>query len=153
TRYRRSHMTVVSAKCRDGAVRTAVRVRFLLSLCVAALVWMPARPRYGQVVSTSSGEGTVTDETSAALPGVTITPTSPALQVAQLVETTNSEGFYRFTQLPAGVFRVRFELSGFQSVIREELQVGVGFAAKLDIRMKIGAVEETITVSGASPII
>jgi hypothetical protein len=135
------------------AARTQVRVRLLLSLLIATAVWLPARPASAQFVSTSSIEGTVTDETGAALPGVTITLTSPALQVAQLLETTNSEGYYRFTQLPAGAFKVRFELAGFQSVLREALQVGVGFAAKLDLAMKIGAVEETITVSGASPII
>src|SRR5262245_20443391 len=89
-------------------------VRVLLSLFVAAAAWLPARSAEAQFVSTSSIEGTVTDETGAALPGVTIALTSPALQVTQLLETTNSEGFYRFTQLPAGVFRVRFELAGFQ---------------------------------------
>lgn len=120
------------------------------AVLAALLVASPVR---AQFVSTSSIDGTVTDQSGATLPGVTVTLSSPSLQVPQLVETTNSEGRYRFTQLPGGVYRARFELSGFQSVLREDLQLGVGFAAKIDMVLKIGAIEETITVSGASPIV
>jgi hypothetical protein len=119
----------------------------LVALAVAPL------PAAAQFVSTSSIDGTVTDESGAALPGVTVTLTSPALQVPQIAMVTSTEGRYRFTQLPAGIFQARFELTGFQSVIRGELEVAAGFAAKVDIAMKIGSLEETITVSGASPIV
>ena len=106
-----------------------------------------------QFVSTSSVEGTVTDESGGALPGVAVTLTSPALQVAELAAVTGPEGRYRFAQLPAGTYRLRYELSGFQPVIREDLTIAVGFAAKVDIALKIGNVQESVTVSGASPIV
>ena len=130
---------------RSSASRTIVVVMFGVLLM--------AKPSAAQFVSTSSIDGTATDQSGATLPGVTVTLSSPSLQVPQLLETTNSEGHYRFTQLPAGPYRVRFELAGFQAVVREDLQLGVGFAAKMDMVLKIGAVEETITVSGASPIV
>src|SRR4051812_25311671 len=77
---------------------------------LASLILAPA-PVAAQFVSTSSIDGTVTDESGAAMPGVTVTLTSPALQVPQLAMVTNSEGRYRFTQLPAGTFQARFELA------------------------------------------
>ena len=87
-----------------------------------------------QFVSTASIEGTVADESGGALPGAAVTLTSPALQVADLTAVTNAEGRYRFAQLPAGTYRLRYELSGFQPVIRENLTIGAGFAAKVDIQ-------------------
>jgi len=110
-------------------------------------------PAAAQFVSTSSVEGTVTDESGGALPGVSVTLTSPALQVTDMTTTTASDGRYRFAQLPSGTYRLRYELSGFQPLIREDLTIGVGFAAKVDIALKIGSVQESITVSGASPIV
>ncbi len=122
-------------------------------LLAGLLTLVPAHPALAQFVSTASIDGLVTDQGGGALPGVVVSLTSPALQVPRLEAVTNSEGIYRFAQLPGGVYQVRFELAGFQSVIRDGLQVGVGFAAKLDMELRIGAVEETITVSGASPIV
>jgi hypothetical protein len=121
---------------------------------VAALVlfMVPARVS-AQFVSTASIEGTVTDESGGAMPGAAVTLTSPALQVSDMTAVTNAEGRYRFAQLPAGTYRLRYELSGFQPVIREGLTIGAGFAAKADVVLKIGSVQESITVSGASPIV
>lgn len=117
-----------------------------------ALVTLAGRAS-AQFVSTASVEGIVVDESGGALPGAVVTLTGPALQVAGLTSVTNAEGRYRFAQLPAGTYRVRYELSGFQPVIRENLTIGAGFAAKVDVQLKIGSVQESITVSGASPIV
>ncbi len=114
---------------------------------------LTVRPAAAQFIATASIEGVATDPTGGALPGVAVTLTSPALQVGQMADVTNVEGHYRFTQLPVGVYQVKFELSGFQSTIREGLQIGSGFAAKVDVVLKIGDVEETVTVSAASPIV
>lgn len=111
------------------------------------------RPAAAQFVSTAGIDGTVTDQSGAALPGVSVTITSPALQVPQMDAVSNSEGLYRFSQLPAGAYQVKFNLAGFQSVVRDGFQIGAGFAAKLDMVLRIGTVEETITVSGASPVV
>jgi hypothetical protein len=123
--------------------------------CAVLFVFVLFIPSFvhAQFVSTASIDGTLTDESGGALPGVAVTLTGPSLQVAELNTVSNSEGHYRFTQLPAGLYRVRFSLTGFQSMVREDLQIGAGFAAKVDMVLKLGAMEETVTVSGASPIV
>src|SRR5207247_6702848 len=60
---------------------------------------------------------------------------------------------YRFGELRVGVYRVVAELAGFQSVIRENVELSVGFVARIDITLKVGSVAETVTVSGASPVV
>ena len=129
------------------------RVNGLLILASFVFALAAAAPARAQFANTASLEGIVSDESGAALPGVTVTLSGPSLQLGQLTEVTNAEGHYRLTQLPLGTYQVRYELSGFQPTIREGLQIGSGFAAKVDIVLKIGSVSETITVTGASPIV
>ena len=97
--------------------------------------------------------GVVTDESGAALPGVTVTATSPSLQVPSVTTVTNERGEYRLTPLPIGVFSVVYELSGFQSVRRDGIKLTTGFVATVNVPMGIGAVQETLTVTGASPVV
>ena len=68
-----------------------------------------------------------------------------------MTEATNGQGRYRFTNLPGGIYQVRFELAGFQTLLRGELQIGAGFAAKVDAVLKLGTLEETVTVSRCQP--
>jgi len=97
--------------------------------------------------------GVVTDESGAVLPGVTVTATSPALQVRSVTAVTDQRGEYRLTPLPIGVYTLQYTLAGFQTVRHEEVRLAIGFTAKVDASMKVGALEETVTVSGASPIV
>ena len=106
-----------------------------------------------QSTTLSGIEGRVVDETGAALPGVTVTITSPALQAPQVVTVTDEEGHFRFTNLPAGVYSATYDLAGFAAVRREGLQVGVGFVVTLAVEMKVGGIQETLVVSGASPTV
>jgi hypothetical protein len=126
--------------------------RVLVSVVLLTILGFASRSS-AQFVSTASIDGTVTDESGGAMPGVTVTLTSPALQVAEMTSVTTADGRYRFAQLTAGTYRLRYELSGFQPIIREGLTIGAGFAAKVDIVLKVGSVQESITVSGASPIV
>jgi outer membrane receptor protein involved in Fe transport len=82
-----------------------------------------------------------------------VTLRSPALQLPQVEAVTDGEGRYRFADLPAGVFVLRYELSGFQTLIRDNLEISAGFAARVDVVLKLGGVAETVTVSGASPVV
>ena len=102
---------------------------------------------------TASIIGTITDDSGGVLPGVTVTATSPALQVPELVGVSNEQGQFRFSPLPIGVYEVTFSVSGFQTVKRQDIRVSVGFATRLDIGMKVGALAETITVSGGTPVV
>ena len=107
----------------------------------------------GQSVSSGTIHGTVRDQSGGVLPGVTATLTSPALQVRELVQVTNAEGEYRFVDLPAGTYLLKFELTGFSTLIREDLRLTVGFTARVDESLKVGAMEESVTVSGQSPVV
>ncbi len=87
---------------------------------------------FGQQVLRGSIAGAVRDETGAALPGVSITATSPALQVPQLLRVSDQRGEYQVTDLPPGTYRVAYELSGFATLVREGIVLTTGFAARVD---------------------
>src|SRR2546425_994747 len=121
---------------------------------VMALMSMAgANAASAQSVSSGTIEGTVKDESNAVLPGVTVTVTSPQLQVGQLVQVSDTAGNYKFVDLPAGSYRLKAELTGFSTSIREDLRLTVGFNARIDLTLKLGAMEESVTVSGQSPVV
>ena len=129
--------------------------RFLYRLA-AVVVFLNLVPladvaRAGQ--ADASIYGLVTDESGAVLPGVTVTVSSPALQVRAISAVTAADGEYRVPSLPIGLYQVEYALQGFQTVRREEIRLTVGFAARLDVKMNVGNLEETVTVSAASPIV
>ena len=97
--------------------------------------------------------GVVTDESGAVLPGVTVSAQSPALQVPAVTAVTNERGEYRITPLPIGVFAVTYELPGFQTIRRQDIRLTTGFVATVNAAMKVGGVQETITVTGGSPVV
>jgi hypothetical protein len=140
-----------AATCHHNGFRGFVvsAVRFLGALLVLTTLGAPAR---AQVIQ-GRISGTVTDESGAALPGATITLSSAALQVPQLVQVTDEAGEYQFLELPPGVYRVSYELSAFTTLIREDIRLTAGFAARLDVALKIATVAETVTVSGQSPLV
>jgi Carboxypeptidase regulatory-like domain len=96
--------------------------------------------------------GTVTDNTGAVLPGVTVTATSPALIQPQ-VQVTGTDGSYRFLALPPGVYDIAYELSGFQGVKREGIRVVINQTLTVDQQLQVATLQETVTVTGESPIV
>src|SRR5262245_45720640 len=119
----------------------------LLSLSAA-----PAFAQGGGASSTGSISGDVKDSQGGVLPGVTVTATSPA-QIGQLTAVTNEAGIYRFPSVPPGEYRLAFELSGFQTVERTGIRVTLGFNAQVNVQLGVASVQETITVSGESPVV
>ena len=96
--------------------------------------------------------GIATDTTELVLPGVTVT----ALHVESgntLVSVTDATGRFRFGVLRPGVYTITCELSGFSTVIQEDLELLVGQRATLNVRMDPGTLEETITVTAATPLL
>jgi len=136
--------------CAKGSAVYAWLNRAIAAVVVTASVLLPvaatAQTQYGSL------RGSVADQSDAALPGVTVTLSSPALLVEQ---TTISDGTgqYRFEQLPVGTYKVSFELSGFQNTIRDGIQIPAGFNATVNMQLRVGSLEETVTVSGASPVV
>lgn len=106
----------------------------------------------GQAQIAGSIVGRVTDESGAVLPGVTVTATSPALQLPQVTDVTDGQGDFRLTPLPIGTYEVTYTLTGFQTVRREGLRLTAGFIARVDVVLKVGAIEESVTVS-ATPTV
>jgi len=131
-----------------------MRARVLtLALFAAVALATGQTPAGAQAVGTATIQGRVTDESGAAVPGVTVTIASPALQLRQVTEVTQTDGQYRFSDIPIGVYRVQYDLAGFQGVIHEDVRLNAGFVARLDVVMKVGALNESITVSGQSPVV
>src|SRR6185295_11989521 len=89
----------------------------------------------GQSAQSASLVGKVTDESGGAMPGVTVIAKSPALQVAQMTGVTGADGDYRLLELPPGTYTIAFELSGFQTQVRSDVHLTVGFAGKVDVVM------------------
>jgi hypothetical protein len=96
--------------------------------------------------------GKATDQSGAILPGVTVTLTSPILLQPE-VAVTSETGTYLFPRLNIGTYAVKFELTGFKTVVIEDIIVTVGFRAQINAQMGVSTVQETITVTGQSPIV
>lgn len=97
--------------------------------------------------------GAVKDESGAALPGVTATATSPALPGGPVSVVTNDMGEYRLIRLNPGVYTLRIVLPGFQTYQEEELRVTTGATLERNVTLKVSSIEETVTVSGESPMV
>jgi hypothetical protein len=119
-----------------------------LSLAVAPEGWAQG----GGASSTGTIQGRVVDTQGAVLPGVTVTATSPAALGAQTAVTSET-GSYRFPAIPPGVYSVTYELPGFNTVRREGIQISLGFTANLNVELAIATLQETVTVTGESPLI
>ena len=124
----------------------------LVFMSVVAMLVLTASSSWAQSAR-STIHGTVRDESGAAMPGVTVTLTSPALQVGQIVAVSETDGTYRIGELPAGLFRIAFELAGFKAYVLNDFRLTIGFVARVDATMNVGGLEESITVTGASPVV
>jgi hypothetical protein len=97
--------------------------------------------------------GTVTDQTQGVLPGVTVTVTGPALMGTRS-DVTAADGAYRLPNLPPGSdYVIVFELAGFSTLKREGIRLDVGFTATINATLNTAGLEETVTVSAASPVV
>lgn len=101
---------------------------------------------------TGNIDGRVTDDTGAALPGVTVTLSGTAMMGVK-TDVTSGPGTYRFPAIPPGMYSVRYEIQGFQQVAREGIRVELGATATVDVILKLTGLEETLTVRGESPTV
>jgi len=123
----------------------------VLRSSLVAAIWMLASS--GPALAQSAISGVVKDASVAVLPGVTVTVSSPALIEKSKSTVSDGSGQYRIVDLRPGTYVVSFELTGFQSIRREGIALEANFTATVNADMKVGAVEETITVSGDSPLV
>jgi hypothetical protein len=122
-----------------------------IGLVAAILAVLSAEPAYAQ---SSQGRltGVVTDAQGAVLPGVTVTASSPAL-IGTRTTVTEPDGKYLFASLPTGTYKVTFDLQGFKQSVRENIQVVLGQTISADADLQLGQLTESVTVSGASPVV
>src|SRR5215470_19099450 len=104
-----------------------------------------------QSLSSGTIGGGAKDESGAVLPGVTVEAASPALIEKVRTAVTDEQGVYRIVDLRPGLYTVTFTLPGFGTFRREGVELTTGFTATVNADMKVGSLEETITVSGAAP--
>src|SRR5262249_53861321 len=118
------------------------------ALFVVGLMCLPAA-----AFAESSITGVVKDTSGAVLPGVTVEAASPVLIEKVKTAVTDGTGTYRILDLRPGTYTVTFTLTGFATIRREALEVPADFVSTVNVEMKVGGVEETITVAGESPIV
>ena len=126
-----------------------MRMRRLLAAAICLLLATTARAQ----VQTGSITGVVSDTSNAVLPGVTVTASGERLIGGDQVQVTDASGAYRFDRLPPGSYSLRFELPGFKTVERGDVRISAAFVATINARLEVGALEETITVTGESPTV
>ncbi len=86
------------------------------------------------------------------MPGVTVTLSGPSL-ITTRTALTDDAGAYRFSAVPLGDHTLTFQLSGFGTIVREDIHVGLGFTATVSVELSPGTVDDSVTVSGAAPVV
>jgi Carboxypeptidase regulatory-like domain len=112
-------------------------------------------PRAGsaQTAAASGIAGVVKDGSGAVLPGVTVEAASPALIEKVRTVVTDGEGRFNIIDLRPGTYTVTFSITGFSGLRRDGIELTSGFTATVNADMKIGALSETVTVSGEAPLV
>ncbi|MCC6988754.1 MAG: TonB-dependent receptor [Acidobacteria bacterium] len=131
---------------------TSTIVRRLCAVTLAMLLPALAYAQGGGASTTGTIQGRVTDSSDLVMPGVTVTATSPSMIGAQ-TQVTGTSGTFRFPAVPPGTYTVTFELAGFNTFKREGIQIALGFNATVNAQLNPATLQETVTVTGASPVI
>jgi hypothetical protein len=128
---------------RSWAMRLTAAVGVAAVLCL-----VPSRVSAQSVIA-----GMAKDTSGAVMPGVTVEASSPALIEKTRTAVTDGAGQYRIIDLRPGTYTVTFTLTGFNTVRREQIVLQANFTATIDAELRVGALEESITVSGQTPVV
>src|SRR5438093_10147449 len=127
-----------------------VRHAFIKGILIGVL-WTVAG---SSVAYAQSGlAGLVTDTTGAVLPGVTVEAASPELIERVRTVVTDGQGRYQIIDLRPGLYSVTFTLTGFNTVKRDGINLPADFTANVGAQLQVGSLQETATVSGATPVV
>src|SRR5437762_11630983 len=122
------------------------------ALILAAILTLALATRLDAQAVKGSLLGNVSDQAGLPMPGATVTVTETGTNITYTA-VTNESGFYVFSNLKDGTYRVAGELSGFKKTIRDGVIVPVNATVRVDLKMEIGAIEESVTVVGESPLL
>ena len=117
-------------------------------LVVACVAFLPSAVRAQSAIG-----GVVKDVSGAVLPGVSVEAASDVLIEKTRTVMTDGAGQYKIVDLRPGVYLVTFSLAGFQTVKRQAVELPTDFTATINTEMKVGAIEESVTVSAVSPVV
>src|SRR5262245_22148966 len=130
---------------REGPMIRTISILLFVSLICSARV--SAQRQYGAI------DGTVQDMEGHAIPGVTVTVSSPSLIGGNSNTFTDSNGYYRFPVLAPGTYEAKAELQGFQTMIRNDIGVAVGKTLTVNFNLEITGQSEALEVTGKPPLI
>jgi hypothetical protein len=128
------------------------RVVFCTILVWAGLLLLPPLS-FAQGTSTGIVAGSVKDSSGAVLPGVTVEASSPVLIEKTRTTVSDDKGEYRITELRSGAYTITFTLPGFNTFKRDGLQLSPNFTATINAVLSVGTIQETVIVSGATPLV
>ena len=126
--------------------------RIITAFVVLAVVLGTAGIANAQVRATGVIQGRAVDDDGVALPGVMVTVTSSSL-IGTQTAYSGSDGSFRIPLLPRGTYTMTFSLQGFATIVREDVDVGVQRTTSIEAQMSLSSLEETITITGRSPLV
>ena len=115
-------------------------------------IFLVTRPGFAQQIGSGTLNGTVTDPSGAAITNATVTATQTATGVARTTQSSGA-GVYNLSSLPPGVYDVQIEATGFKTAKLPAVTLGVGGIATLDMKMEVGGIEESVSVTAAAPVV
>jgi outer membrane receptor protein involved in Fe transport len=129
------------------------RAAFAAAVMLATAIIIAGSPRIASAQAVR-GEllGNITDESGLALPGATVTITEVNTNITTTT-VTNESGYYIFPSLKDGTYKVVAELSGFKKIVRDGVVVAVNTTVRVDLKMEVGAIQESVTVTGETPVL
>jgi hypothetical protein len=130
-----------------------MKLQPIARLVMVSLVLLVPAAAWAQGSGTATIAGVVKDTTGAVMPGVTVEASSPALIEKVRAVVSDGQGQYKIADLRPGTYAVTFSLAGFSAVKREDLELTTGFTAIVNADLKVGALEETVVVSGQAPVV
>jgi hypothetical protein len=125
---------------------------FLCSLTLVALAALVLPRSAAAQAATGTLLGNVVDESGAGVPGVTVTATDVNTTTARTA-VTNDSGYYIFSSLRDGIYTVDAELQGFKKVVRQGVRVDVNTTVRVDLKLEVGRLEESVTVAAETPLL
>ena len=126
-------------------------IGWFAALAVFCLFSLP-EIAWGQVSTTGKITGVVTDSSGAAVPGATVAVKGTSLMAARAT-TTQADGSYLFDLLPPGTYDLTISANGFETYAQNGIVIQAGFTATVSPRMKVGQMQQTVTVEGQEPVV
>ena len=137
-----------------ACIRHRLAGAWVLGLVLCIIAGNGGMPAEAQTVTATTGaiNGVVTDSSKTVVPDVTVSLSGPSLMTIRTA-LTDEAGAYRFSAVPLGDHTLTFQLSSFGTIVREGIHVGLGFTATVNVELSPAAIEDSVTVRGAAPVV